>query len=315
MEIAAVLHAVQTHDGALDVVSDSTYVVNCFRDRWWEGWLKRGWLTSAKKPVANRDLWEPFIDLVRSHGKVTFTWVKGHSGDAMNDLVDRLAVEAATTQTGRSGDEPPTVLGPADAPRASRSTSSTSTSPSSSTAKGPTAVGAKTVAGHGIVIVGHRPTELGGYDANPMADAVRARLVEILRAKVAMHDDAVVLTGLRLGAEMLGAEAAIEAGVPFVIVLPYPDPETVWPAESQRRFRALADRAIDTILLQKAPPESKQKAAAAMTRRNAWLARNATEAIVVWDGQDELLGRLHRSLEDHLGDEVWLVDPTELTMR
>ena len=51
--------------GPLDVVSDSTYVVNCFRDRWWEGWIARGWTDSARKPVANRDLWEPFVDLVR----------------------------------------------------------------------------------------------------------------------------------------------------------------------------------------------------------------------------------------------------------
>src|SRR5919112_1201269 len=95
MEIRAVLEAVTALAGPLLVVSDSTYVVNCFRDRWWEGWLRRGWLTSAKKPVANRDLWEPLIELVRERGDVTFRWVKGHSGDEMNDLVDSLAVAAA----------------------------------------------------------------------------------------------------------------------------------------------------------------------------------------------------------------------------
>ena len=81
------------------VVSDSTYVVNCFKDRWWTGWRARGWLNSAKKPVANRDLWEPLIDLVEERGDVTFRWVKGHSGDPMNDLVDRLAVEASHDAT------------------------------------------------------------------------------------------------------------------------------------------------------------------------------------------------------------------------
>jgi ribonuclease HI len=103
MEITAAYEAVKAHPGPLDVVSDSTYVVNCFRDRWWEGWIARGWLTSARRPVANRDLWEPFVDLVRARGDVTFRWVKGHSGDRMNDLVDMLAVEAAQTQSGRSG--------------------------------------------------------------------------------------------------------------------------------------------------------------------------------------------------------------------
>ena len=94
MEIRAALEAVTALERPLLVVSDSTYVVNCFRDRWWEGWLSRGWLTSAKKPVANRDLWEPLIGLYVDRGDIAFDWVKGHSGDRMNDLVDALAVAA-----------------------------------------------------------------------------------------------------------------------------------------------------------------------------------------------------------------------------
>ena len=96
MEIQAVLEAVGALDGPLLVVSDSTYVVNCFRDRWWRGWLARGWLNSAKKPVANQDLWEPLVTEVGSRGNIDFRWVKGHSGDPMNDLVDLLAVAAQT---------------------------------------------------------------------------------------------------------------------------------------------------------------------------------------------------------------------------
>lgn len=102
MEVTAVLEALRALPGPLLIVSDSTYVVNCFRDKWWEGWLRRGWLNSARKPVANRDLWEPLVDLYRSRGDVTFRWVKGHSGDRMNDLVDELAVLAARTQQATS---------------------------------------------------------------------------------------------------------------------------------------------------------------------------------------------------------------------
>jgi ribonuclease HI len=93
MEIRAALEAVRGLDGPLVVVSDSTYVVNCFRDGWWKGWLARDWVTSARKPVVSRDLWEPLIEAVNERGNVSFRWVKGHSGDAMNDLVDALAVE------------------------------------------------------------------------------------------------------------------------------------------------------------------------------------------------------------------------------
>lgn len=117
MEVTAVWEAITSLEGPLEVVSDSTYVVNCFRDRWWEGWLRRGWTNSQKKPVANRDLWEPLIDAYRADvDRLRFRWVKGHGSDAMNDLVDRLAVEAATKQTGRRGEGWPGQLGPADRP-------------------------------------------------------------------------------------------------------------------------------------------------------------------------------------------------------
>jgi ribonuclease HI len=80
--------------GPIEVVSDSTYVVNCFRDGWWVRWQANGWRNAKKQPVANADLWRPLVDLVAGHD-VRFRWVKGHSGDPMNDLVDRLAVAAA----------------------------------------------------------------------------------------------------------------------------------------------------------------------------------------------------------------------------
>jgi ribonuclease HI len=98
MEVTAAWRAVEALAGPLQVVSDSTYVVNCFRDKWYEGWMKRGWKNSKREPVANRDLWEPFITLVLKRGDVTFRWVKGHGVDPMNQLVDRLAVAAVGTE-------------------------------------------------------------------------------------------------------------------------------------------------------------------------------------------------------------------------
>jgi ribonuclease HI len=103
MEITAALEAVRANPGPLEIVSDSTYVVNCFRDKWSAGWMQRGWKNSQRKPVANRDLWEPFIELVLERGDVTFRWVKGHGEDPMNELVDLLAVEASLKQVGASG--------------------------------------------------------------------------------------------------------------------------------------------------------------------------------------------------------------------
>jgi ribonuclease HI len=62
MELTAPLQALRTLGRRLEVVTDSTYVANCFRDHWHVGWMKRGWRNSQGKPVANRDLWEPLID-------------------------------------------------------------------------------------------------------------------------------------------------------------------------------------------------------------------------------------------------------------
>ena len=101
MEVAAAFQAVHALDESLEIRSDSTYVVNCFNQNWHRGWIARGWRNSQRQPVANRDLWEPFIELVLSRGNVRFTWVKGHSTDTMNQLVDELAVAASQSGQGR----------------------------------------------------------------------------------------------------------------------------------------------------------------------------------------------------------------------
>ncbi|MDQ1444471.1 MAG: ribonuclease [Acidimicrobiaceae bacterium] len=314
MEIRAALEAARALPGPLDIVSDSTYVVHCFRDRWWEGWLRNGWKNKARKPVANQDLWEPLVDLYRAdRGRLCFRWVKGHSNDPMNDLVDRLAVDAARRQEGRSGVGVPGDLGPPDAPGGRAAGVGVGGGAGGAGAPG---VGGAPVAdervpaGHLVVVAGHRPPALGGYDENLLAGGLRAKLAEVLSAKRALHPDLKVLTGLGLGAEQLGAEAARQAGVPYVVVLPFPGQEAVWPAASKARYTELLQGADDHVLLQAKSPESKQKAGAALSRRDAWLARHANEAVVVWDGDDDRVGRLVRSLQDHLGEEeVWVLHP------
>jgi ribonuclease HI len=287
MEIAAALEAVRALEGPIEVVSDSTYVVNCFRDRWWEGWLQRGWTNSQKKPVANKDLWEPLIDLYRERGDVTFRWVKGHSTDPMNDLVDRLAVEAALKQTGRTGTGRPRELGPPDlVPKA---------------AKGPALP-----EGRAVGVFGVRPPELGGYDPNPVRDRARNRLAEVLAHKSTEHPDLLVVTGLSLGAEQLGAEAAVEAGLPYVAVLPYEGFESVWPEASRAWFEELRDGATLTITLEKRAPETKQQAGMWLGRRDTWILERVAEAIVVAEPDD----RTYASVVVKLGDDdVFLLRP------
>lgn len=103
MELRAVIEAISQCPGGLEVVSDSSYVVNCFKDRWWANWRRRNWRNAKGEPVANRDLWEPLVAEVIDHRgerAIQFRWVKGHAGDPMNEFVDRLANEAARTGQG-----------------------------------------------------------------------------------------------------------------------------------------------------------------------------------------------------------------------
>ena len=74
--------------------SDSTYVINGITD-WIRGWKNNGWVNSKKEPVANKNLWlmlDAIVELLKSNNVIIhWTKVKGHSGNAGNELVDSLA--------------------------------------------------------------------------------------------------------------------------------------------------------------------------------------------------------------------------------
>ena len=73
--------------------SDSKYVVDSMRQGWLEGWKKRGWKKSDKKPVLNQDLWRR-LDAASSKHEVEWNWVKGHAGHDDNERCDELVGEA-----------------------------------------------------------------------------------------------------------------------------------------------------------------------------------------------------------------------------
>ena len=79
---------------AVDVITDSQYVVKAFTDHWIDGWLKRGWKNASKQPVKNIDLWKRLLAAKEPHD-VTFHWVRGHAGHAENERCDELATAAA----------------------------------------------------------------------------------------------------------------------------------------------------------------------------------------------------------------------------
>lgn len=80
MELTAVIKAFKALKKTglkIQVFSDSSYVSNCFREKWYVNWEKNGWRTAGKKPVENKELWQELIGLVKDHD-VNFYRVKGH---------------------------------------------------------------------------------------------------------------------------------------------------------------------------------------------------------------------------------------------
>ena len=77
----------------VNLYSDSAYVVNAFLQGWIYNWVKKGWKTSGKEPVKNKEIWQELYDLTKIH-KVNFIKVKGHSDNKYNNRCDELARKA-----------------------------------------------------------------------------------------------------------------------------------------------------------------------------------------------------------------------------
>ena len=94
MEITAVIESLKSLKRSCHIVitTDSNYVKDGITD-WIHDWKKRGWKTSGKKPVKNKELWQQ-LDLETKRHKIRWEWVKGHSGHPENERADELANEA-----------------------------------------------------------------------------------------------------------------------------------------------------------------------------------------------------------------------------
>lgn len=100
MEMLAVIRALSAliEPCAVTLHTDSRYVIDGIT-KWVHGWKKRGWTNASKKPVRNADLWHELIAAAAPH-QIEWEWVKGHSGHAENERVDRLASAEAEAARG-----------------------------------------------------------------------------------------------------------------------------------------------------------------------------------------------------------------------
>lgn len=94
MELTAVIQALEALKRPVQarIFTDSEYVRRGITE-WLAGWKKKGWLTAARKPVKNQDLWQA-LEAAASRHQLEWHWVKGHSGVPGNERVDELANRA-----------------------------------------------------------------------------------------------------------------------------------------------------------------------------------------------------------------------------
>ena len=148
---------------------------------------------------------------------------------------------------------------------------------------------------------------IGGLRDARLTDdaALIGRVAEILAAQRTLHPDLVVLSGLRSGAEEVGARAARSAGVPYVAVLPYPDPMAGRPERDQAAFERLLDDAASVVVLERNRPADLEGRRAALPRRDGWLRSAADAAVILTDGEDPDAELAVRRFGDAVGDELW----------
>ena len=95
MELTAVIEALEAlkEPCAVELWSDSKYVIDALEKGWAKGWQKKGWIKADKKPALNPDLWARLLELSETH-ELRCHWVKGHADNEFNNRCDALAVAA-----------------------------------------------------------------------------------------------------------------------------------------------------------------------------------------------------------------------------
>ena len=95
MELLAVIDALNSLKTPckIELYSDSKYVIDAINQKWLDSWIDKNWKLNTKNPVKNIDLWQKLLIAMKPH-QIEFIWVKGHASNEINNLCDKLAVEA-----------------------------------------------------------------------------------------------------------------------------------------------------------------------------------------------------------------------------
>ena len=95
MRMAVWFATTQLPNEHVTIYTDSAYIANCFRDKWYKTWQQNGWRTSRKTPVEHQPLWQTILSMYEQvSDRITIQHVKSHSTNELNNLADQYAVSA-----------------------------------------------------------------------------------------------------------------------------------------------------------------------------------------------------------------------------
>lgn len=169
-----------------------------------------------------------------------------------------------------------------------------------------------------IILTGHRPNKIGGYDRNnPLRVHLRERMRTVFACLIAEHwpCQPTLITGGALGIDQDGAGVAYRMCLPYDVYVPFDGQASRWPSESRIAYAALLSHARKVVLCYQGRPTSDGHAASLLLDRNRRMNADHPEAIrvvtAVWDGSDGGTAHCVRCAERDFGLRVVRIRPQE----
>lgn len=128
-----------------------------------------------------------------------------------------------------------------------------------------------------IAFTGHRPDKLGGYGPSATQERVRSAIRKALSER--RDEIEAVISGMALGVDQWAAEESLALNIPLIAAVPFAGQESVWPEQSQLRFRDLLSKASRVEIVCEGG-----YARWKMQRRNEWMVDHCDLLVAVWDG-------------------------------
>lgn len=139
--------------------------------------------------------------------------------------------------------------------------------------------------GNILTLTGHRPDKLFGYD---ISDENYGRIAKELIEYCKKHNIDTIVSGMALGFDQVGAQAALDAGIKLVAAVPFEGQESTWRSkEDKERYNEILARADLVVYVSSSKPRNKSEAARMLNERNEWMIHNGDSVYALYNGDEK----------------------------